>query len=218
MWSDDELWKVLSYPESVYPFSRLVTEAIGEGDLTTLQADGPRWTRETDQGSDWHKRFYDAFDGWSETYQRFVRDEIAPHVGEPVYFQTIPTFRVHQPDNVAVGEFHTDAQYHHPAGEISFWVPLTPAYGTNSVWVADDNDEIHAFVAKPGEVVAFPAISRRHGNLVNTTGQTRVSFDFRCLPVRCLPDASAGRSVNMGMRFLPGEYYHSEPVGREKNR
>lgn len=212
MWSDGELWTVFDYPLADYPFPSLVSDAIEVDDLTAIRTDGPRWTRETDQGSDWHRLFYRAFDGWRETYQRFVREELAPHIGEPFYYQAVPTFRVHQPDNVAVGEFHTDAQYHHPDGEISFWLPLTPAYDTNSVWVADDEDEIHPFVTKPGEVVAFPAVSRRHGNLVNTTGQARVSFDFRCLPVRRLPERSEGRSVNMGMRFVPGEYYHAEVV------
>jgi hypothetical protein len=207
-----ELWRVYDYPVLTYPFPALVAQALDVDELSALRSDDPHWTRETDQASHWHRAFYAAFEQWRPLYNRFVREQVALRLNEPVYFQAVPTFRVHQPGNVAVGEFHTDAQYHHPAGELTFWLPLTDAFGTNSVWVEDDAHHLRPFVAQPGQMVAFEAVSRRHGNLVNTTGRARVSFDLRCLPVRLLPDGPTHRSINAGLRFVPGEYYHAEPV------
>ncbi|MFF5176140.1 hypothetical protein ACFY3U_26425 [Micromonospora sp. NPDC000089] len=208
----DKLWSIDDYPLATYPFPALVGRSLQVDELNALRSDDPRWTRESDQASRWHRSFYAGFEQWRPLYDQFIREQVAPRIGEPVYYQAVPTFRVHQPGNVAVGDFHTDAQYHHPAGEITFWLPLTAAFGTNSVWVEDDDRQLHPFVARPGQVVTFSAVSRRHGNLVNTTGRARVSFDFRCLPVRLLPGGPAGRSVNAGLRFVPGEYYRAEPV------
>lgn|GEM_PF-5967122 len=212
-------WLKVYFSLRDYPFPALVAEAMRAGggsadDLAMLGAGSgqQRWTRSTDQASVWHRRFYDDFPRWRHRYDEFVATRIAPLFDEPVYYQAVPTFRVHLPGNVAVGEFHTDAQYHHPAGEVSFWLPLTRAWGSNSVWVAGPDGRLSAFVAAPGEVVVFDAVRQRHGNLVNTTGRTRVSFDFRCLPVRTFRETWL-RSVNMGLRFVPGEYYNAEPVG-----
>lgn len=207
-----ELWEVFDYPLPKYPFHRVVAQSLAVDDLTSLRSGAPLWTRESDQASQWHRDFYAGFAEWGELYHRFVREQVVPRLSESCYYQAVPTFRVHQPGNVAVGEFHTDADYHHPAGEVTFWLPLTEAYGTNSVWVEDDAHDLRPFVAQPGQMVAFAAVSRRHGNQINTTGKARVSFDFRCLPTRLLPLGAVHRSVNTGLRFLPGEYYHAEPV------
>jgi hypothetical protein len=205
-------WTKFSYSLDEYPFPELVAASISEDDMSSLTSSGPRWTWETDQSSPWHRLFYAGFASWRSTYNNFVRAVIAPHVGEPFYYQATPTFRVHLPGNVAVGEFHVDAKYHHPQGEETFWLPLTDATGTSSVWVADDDDVLHLFEARPGDVMKFSAVTRRHGNKLNTTGRSRVSFDFRCLPVRCLPSIEGPPSEHAKLRFIPGGYYDSEKV------
>jgi hypothetical protein len=44
------------------------------------------------------------------------------------------------------------------------------------------------------------------------------NFDFRCLPARLYRETDA-RSVNMGCRFAPGDYYAAEPCeGRAYRR
>jgi ectoine hydroxylase-related dioxygenase (phytanoyl-CoA dioxygenase family) len=107
-----------------------------------------------------------------------------------------------------VGECHRDADYGHPAGETTFWLPLTPAWLTNSVWLESppESGRYVPVTAGPGEVVTFDAVHIRHGNCVNRTGHVRVSFDFRCLPTRTYRP-SEERSINAGLRFAPGEYY-----------
>jgi hypothetical protein len=211
---------VRPYPLADYPFPTLVAESLGVDDLTDLSADLPRRTWQTDQKSPWHAAFYSGFEAWRDLFAEFVRDVIGPVVGEPFYWQAVPTFRVHLPGNIAVGEFHTDAQYHHPVGERSFWLPLTPASDTCSVWVEDDDGELHAPDVQPGQVVEFSAATRRHGNKVNETGRSRVSFDFRALPVRLLPTVEGLPTEHTKMRFVPGGYYapaaiHGEAASHE---
>jgi hypothetical protein len=118
---------------------------------------------------------------------------------------------VQLPDNLAVGDYHRDAEYCHPAGEVNCWLPLTRAAGSNSVYICEDDGELRRSInAWPGDLVLFDAVNRRHGNEINRARCSRVSIDFRCLPVRLYRDTGA-RSVNMGCRFAPGDYYAAEP-------
>lgn len=204
----------MSYQLSRFPFVAAVRRALEEEDLQALRApDASVWTRATDQSSEWHRRFYRNFDEWRTLYERFVRWIVATHIREPAYFQAVPTVRLHLPGNVAVGEFHTDRDYGHPAGEFTFWVPITHAYGTNSLLLeaSPGSGEYLRINARPGDVIVFEGGTVRHGSVVNTTGQSRVSFDFRCLPVRRFK-ASSERSVNAGLRFVPGEYFAPQPI------
>lgn len=202
-----EPWTVLTYPMAHWPFTRFAAQSLKVNDLSRLTGTGPRWTWQTDQSSSFHQRLYAGFDAWRAAYDRFVRVVIAPHLDEPFYYQAVPTFRVHLPGNVAVGELHTDATYDHPPGEETFWVPLTSAFDTCSVWITDDDGVLRAPDVHPGDVVRFSAVTRVHGNKVNDTERSRVSFDFRCLPARLLPAVNDAVTWHTKMRFVPGEYY-----------
>lgn len=206
-------WQLFEYDLERYPFPDFVAGSLGVDDLTTLAADLPQRTWQTDQQSPWHAPFYTGYPGWRGWYDHLVREVVAPRLGEPCYYQDVPTFRVQLPGNLAVGEFHTDAQYHHPVDEVSFWLPLTPASDTCSVWVEDDAGEYQAVEARPGQVAQFAAATRSHGNVPNETGRSRVSFDFRLLPVRLLPTTEGPPTKHTGLRFVPGEYYATEVVG-----
>jgi hypothetical protein len=46
----------------------------------------------------------------------------------------------------------------------------------------------------------------KHGNKINTTKKTRVSFDFRVIP-KSEYRPSSHNSVNTGLKFKIGEYY-----------
>ena len=206
MISRDTLYSVLRYSLSQYPFPALITELLGEKDLSMLRDEIPLRTRETDQQTRWHQRFYAAREIWGPLYINFVMGFVAAQFAEPFLFQAIPTFRVHLPWNVAVGEYHSDGDYGHPAGERNWWVPLTMAWGTSSVYLEEGKDRRRSIHAWPGDVVVFDAVTRRHGNEMNCEIFSRVSFDFRVLPCRLYRETQA-RSVNMGKRFAPGEYY-----------
>jgi hypothetical protein len=208
----EQPWTLHDYPLIDYPFAELVADELHVDDLTGLSADLPQRTWRTDQQSPWHGLFYDGFTAWCWLFDLFVREVIGPLVGEPFYYQAVPTFRVHLPGNVAVGEVHTDAQYNHPPGEINYWLPLTPAADTASVWIQGDDGMLHAPDVEPGQFVEFSAVTRRHGNKINQTGRSRVSFDFRALPVRLLPLIEGPPTEHTKLRFVPGGYYAAEPI------
>jgi hypothetical protein len=201
---------VVDYPLEAYNFPAIVSKCLGEPELTRVgvRSNLPLRTRETDQKTEWHRAFYETFPIWRATYEAFVRDFVANMFSVEFFYQAVPTFRVHLPGNLAVGEFHRDRDYGHPNREITFWVPLTRADGTNTIWVESGagKGDYAPIAAAPGSVIAFDAGNLRHGNVPNATQETRISFDFRCLPERdCVETAQ--RSVNMGLRFVPGSYY-----------
>jgi len=207
MITPDTLYTVLTYELTQYPFPALITELLGEKDLSFLRDELPLHTRATDQKTRWHERFYATRELWAPLYTDFVMEFVARQFSEPFLVQAIPTFRVHQPGNVAVGEYHSDGDYGHPAGETNFWLPLTRASGTSSVFLEEGPNRRRSISAWPGDVVVFDAIATRHGNEINGERFSRVSFDFRCLPYQLYRGEGEARSVNMGKRFAPGEYY-----------
>jgi hypothetical protein len=212
----NEGYCIARYPLASFDFISAVSRALGQPDLTALSdPDLPLRTRENDQRTAWHHAFYDDFHDHDEFYGRstlrllyraLIGGPIRDLIGEPFYYQAVPTFRVHLPGNLAVGEFHRDADYGHPASERSFWLPLTPAYDTNSLWIGNT-----AVRAEPGDIIMFDAVGELHGNKVNTTGKSRVSFDFRCVPVSSYQPSQA-RTVNTRVAFAPGAYYALDTV------
>lgn len=206
-------WTKFDYDLERWPFPEFVAKSLDVKDLTALRADLPLRTWHTDQQSPWHAPFYEAFGIWRRIFARFVKEVIAPRLGVPCYWQAVPTFRVQLPGNLAVGAFHRDADYNHPLGEVSFWVPMTPAAGTSTVWIADDEGGRWPADARPGEVIQFDAAGRLHGNVINETGRARVSFDFRLIPVDALPAVEGEPTKHSGLRFVPGGYYSRTVVG-----
>jgi hypothetical protein len=202
--------RILTYDQSRYPFADLVREIFGISDLAQIQSSVPleRLTRGTDQSTDLHARFYANNASVLAVYETFVADQIAPLYAERFCYQRVPTFRVQLPNNVAVGDFHVDADYHHPAGECNFWLPLTRCWGNNSIWIERHQGEgdYEPVTLRPGEVLAFDAVHLRHGNKLNDTGAARVSLDFRCIPLSLLP-LTATRSVSYGLPMTVDGYY-----------
>lgn len=199
------------YDVEEYRLAEAVADVMGVQslDLLGVGANYGRFSQATDQSTVFHRRFYDAFPRLEQLYRRFVREVALAIVGEPACFQRVPTFRVHLPGNVAVGEFHTDGDYNHAEGEVNFWVPLTKASDTNTVWIErslGSHDYAPAPPLGPGEVLVFDAVRWSHGNVANQTGATRASFDFRCIPLSCYRPAK-GRTVHTGKRLVIGDYF-----------
>lgn len=200
--------EIVDYDEDAFPFRRLVREHLNVYDLSRLNelidVDGV-FERRTDQSTWAHRRFYEIGDKFHETYRAFVRDFVAPLFGEAVVFQRMPTFRVHLPGNVAVGEFHRDTDYNHSSAAVNLWIPLTPTWGNNSVWIEQDG-EMAAPSLVPGQILLFDGVGLVHGNKLNDTDRTRVSFDIRVVPQsKFVP--SGKKSVNMGVKMEIGGYY-----------
>ena len=107
---------------------------------------------------------------------KFLEDKIKPRFGEEIVYQKIPPFRVHLPGNVSVGEFHKDKHYRDgdwadKVQELNYFVPLTKAYGTNTVWAETEEDlgDYKEIRGEYGECVEWEASKLTHGNKQNIT-------------------------------------------------
>mgnify|MGYP005640056633 FL=1 len=174
-----------------------------------------------DSNTEFHKQFYGKYrEGWNDLvkmYKNFVFEVLFPMVkeltGEEEFaYQTFPSFRVQLPNNVAVVKYHYDSddEHGHPDGEINFVIPLTKMYDTNAIWAESepklgDHKPIEMDV---GEYVCWNFNKCSHGNKINTTGETRVSFDFRILPLSKYIQSNINKlSASTNTKFRLGNYY-----------
>lgn len=206
------------YDISQYPFRQLIEDALGHKDLEQLHTyyDYEPFTMENNSDTVPHNNFYSKIrSGWTDfevLYDKFVKEVVAPIYGsEEFIYQSLPTFRVHLVGNWVVPEFHCDSQlgYNHPDGEINFQVAITDIYGTNATWCESvpGLGDYAPIQMSEGQFAIFYGNKCRHGNMINDTPHTRVSFDFRILPLdKYTPDMSKA-SGTRNMRFIVGEYY-----------
>merc|ERR1719323_2473877 len=97
-------------------------------------------------------------DGFQQTYQHFIRDVIRPHLEEDyIIYECRPGLRVHFAGQPGLTPAHIDADHGHSAWEINFWLPLTKAYGSATLWAESSpgQGDFHAFVSEYGNVVRF---------------------------------------------------------------
>lgn len=198
------------YDTNSYRFAENLEKVFLTKDLSTLHESLETFNVDTDQSSKYHKTFYKLRDDHSffVMFKRFVENEIHPLFDEDILFQKKPTFRIHMKGNLAVGGYHKDRDYNHSEHEINFFVPLTEAFDSNTVWVESEEDkgDFSPMEASYGEYYMWNGANLTHGNKKNDTGRTRVSFDFRVLP-KSKHKASGKKSITQGVPFELGKYY-----------
>jgi hypothetical protein len=212
---------IFRYDLQRFPFPDVIRNYLRTDRLDDLHSDLDLGvlTREKDQSTEFHRAYYDRFDHkFERIYERFLIDVVQPYIGEDIIYQRIPTFRIHLPGNIAVGEFHRDRDYSHADGEINFWVPMTRAWETNTVWIESSEEaaDFRPYPLEVGEVLVFDGVNLAHGNKLNETGKTRVSFDFRVIP-RSHYAPRTDVTINTGVKFEIGGYFaelESAPAGR----
>lgn len=203
--------ELYSYDTDVHNFRSKICEIFENEDLEHLhqQETYKVFNRKTDQSTKWHRKFYDNSAKLNDLYVKFVKEVIQPLFGnESLVYQRIPTFRVHLVGNLSVGEFHRDRDYRHLTNEINFWVPVTNAYGTNTIWIETEEglNDMKPYDVKYGEVLKFNGANLLHGNQINQTEQTRVSMDFRVIPYSdFIPSTS--ESIYTNKKFDIGGYF-----------
>ena len=172
--------------------------------------------RQNDQSTIWHECFYKKIredSSFNNIYTKFLTNVIKPRFNEEIVYQKIPTFRVHLPGNISVGEFHKDKHYRdekwaNQVRELNYFLPLTKAYGTNTIWAETEEDlaDYREIRADYGECVEWSATKLTHGNKQNITSVTRVSFDFRVIPKSRYVESNH-LTINTKIPFGIGGYY-----------
>jgi hypothetical protein len=142
------------------------------------------------------------------------------------YLQAIPNVRIHQPFNCnSVTPFHSDVLYGHSEEESNYWINLTPAFDTNSLWVVDEEqtgylhtalkenrlslEEFEGLAREAAQPIYAPSpgihtfcCARIHGSVLNETDTTRVSIDIRVLRSGCRASVK-GRGSYFRPQWLP---------------
>lgn len=162
----------------------------------------------TDNNTPLHDILYTVFSGESflPTYRKFV-EHLQDLLGEDLIFQKKPTFRIHLPGNLSVGDYHRDRDYGHPFEEINVWLPFTQAKKTATMWMesAYDKGDFRPVELGVGEYLIFDS-GLKHGNEINREGYTRVSMDFRVIPRSLFKDTERV-TANRGHKLTLGQYY-----------
>lgn|GEM_PF-1740219 len=166
-------------------------------------------TRETDQKGEHMTDLYScAYNNqrpaFMLAYLKFLEEVVQPLFGESIVYQKLPSLRIHMPGNRAVGEYHSDSKYGHLAEAVNFWVPATDAYGTNALFVQTSHDkEPLPRTVDYGQYMVFDGVHLPHGNELNDTNNTRVSFDFRVIPESQFKPSDKV-SINTSLAFKAG--------------
>ena len=209
--------KKIKYDIKKYNFAKKIKEIYEVKDISMIHKEWKLAKKydllnnvKEDQSTVYHKHFYENIfsTSWSEIYHSFIHDIIRPIFDEAILYQTIPTFRIHQPANIAVAAFHKDSDYSHSIHEVNFYLPLTNAYGNNTVWVESKpgEEDFSPMEGKLGDVWMWDGANLLHGNKINDTNFSRVSVDFRVLPMSKYVDNNK-TSVTNNTKMIVGEYY-----------
>ncbi|WP_442782679.1 hypothetical protein [Collimonas fungivorans] len=201
---------IVKYDIERYPFARIVASHLKCSNLAAIHHvhQYPRFDCAIEQSTELHHRLYAIGKEFFDVYGRFIRDQIAPMIGDEIVYQARPNFRFQLPGNVAVSGFHRDRDNHHHTAEINFWVPLTPVSEHTAVWIesSEGKQDFHPYVAQYGEILVFDGANLMHGNVVNESQVTRFSFDFRAVPARLFENTGM-RSVNTEVPMSVGCYF-----------
>jgi hypothetical protein len=183
-------------------------------------------TIDNDTKTAFHQKYYKSehYDQMVSLYHNFVKDCVIPlfDCDDTVFvIQKEPTFRINLPNNSALGVrptmqdptdrigIHCDADYNHPDGEINFMLTFGKQFGTNSCYVetAPGSDEFYPIEMNYGEFFSFYGNKCRHFNKKNDTGMSRVSIDFRVMPISKYNEECNKKSLHSDRPFLIGGYY-----------
>lgn len=198
-------------------------------------------TFDNDQNSRVHRTYYDSplYEQFVKEYHEFVRNEVLPMFKERRFaVQKEPTFRVSMPNNSAIGKtksdleapestieeeqigLHCDGQYQHPSGEINIFLGFTETFGSNGMYFESSPgaDDFRPVDLKNGQFFHFYGNQCRHYNKSNATGQTRVSVDFRVIPMSQYDDEAQSQvsSVHSKRKFVLGGYYTLVDLDEDK--
>ncbi|WP_051907948.1 hypothetical protein [Flavimarina sp. Hel_I_48] len=186
--------KIIDFDKEEFPFHKIIADYIDTTALDSLSSANmtPEGTNSYYKNMEQHpifKKMYQKLGGdegqwFYKLYQRFIVEVIRPHYNEAIYYQRKPSHRILFKDIKGEARFHKDSDYGHSSDEVNYWLPQTEAFETNSIWIEQhlEKGDYEPVSLKVGQCLQFNGANFRHGAFRNSTGKTRVSFDFRIIP------------------------------------
>lgn len=211
---------ILKYDKTKYDFRDIVKKCFKVDNLSEVHKNNPEYDIFKTFGPDvktwYHENFYKYLKTdengkeMQEIYNKLIKEVILPYLGlESALVQKFPSFRVQLPGNIAVAKMHTDNSLGHPVGEVNFTYSFTDMFGTNSIWI-EKMPRMKDFIPieqKENSISSFNANLCMHYNKLNETGKTRMSMDFRVLPLNYYDKEKVLSSHSTKQKFVDGGYY-----------
>ena len=223
---------IINYDIEKYPFKKIVSEILGVDDLYNIHKAhyDDNFKRENYikgvggalQSTFFHKKFYENSKKFCILYRVFNKDVITKIYDEDILYQTIPTFRVQAYNSVSVigldhnenskelgiEGLHRDKDYNHSNEEENYFLPFVDTNKHNAIWAESkpDKADYSPFILKYGQVKKWNGANLMHGNVVNTSGESRVSVDFRVLPISKF-DGKKRETLTQKIKFEIGGYW-----------
>lgn len=207
--------RVIDLPNTMLGFHNVVEQGLHRVLAKAHEHAGHTRTRAEDQNHPIIRAFYQAFNAapraggrnpYKARYKQLV-DYVAHDllwIGQSALYQAVPACRVQQPGHVAVGEWHKDTLNGHSEHEINVFVPLWDTVEANTIHI-NTGDGPTAYPLKRGQVLLFMGGLWEHSNVINTSWEGRVSFDFRLL--RRQHYVPGGASIKGARTFELGSYW-----------
>ena len=158
--------------------------------------------------------FYETSDIIKETYTEFIKKIISPLFSEEIYYQVIPTFRFHFPNQKGYDwedRYHTDIMLGHPPYEFNLWIPFTNVYSTNSMRlmpfteskkvIESCNKDFELFAEKTQYDEAFIHELKKSSSPLEMNYGDFIIFDPRCLHCTQYNDTKDTR-ISMDIRII----------------
>lgn len=207
--------KIINFDKTTFKLLETVQDHFKQNDLEQLHKDviHTLYSKSQDQSSTIHKKFYEIYEKeeFLKEYDKLIKDFIRPLYTEQIVYQKKPTFRIHMPGNVAVGEFHKDKDYSHSSNELNYWLPFTKAFDTNTVWIESEENkkDFKPYELEYGQILVFQGAILEHGNKPNQTDVSRVSIDFRVMPFSLYDEKEqlAKKSTHLSIPMTIDNYY-----------
>jgi hypothetical protein len=211
----------LKYDNSKYDFRDIVKKCFNIDNLSEVHKNNPNYDVFKSFGPDvqtwYHETFYnylktnDNGKDMQKMYDNLIEEVILPYLGiNEALVQKFPSFRVQLPGNIAVAKIHTDNSLGHPIGEINFTYSFTDMFDTNAIWI-EKMPRMKEFIPieqKENSISSFNANLCMHYNKLNKTGKTRMSMDFRVLPLNYYDKEKVLSSHSTKQKFVDGGYYN----------
>jgi hypothetical protein len=211
---------LLKYDNLKYDFRNFAKKCFGIDDLSKVHKNNPNYDIFKEFGPDvqtwYHNKFYnylketDEGEKMQKIYDNLIKEVILPYLDlDSALVQKFPSFRVQLPENIAVAKMHTDNSLGHPIGEINFTYSFTDMFDTNAIWI-EKMPRMNEFIPieqKENNITSFNANLCMHHNKLNETGKTRMSMDFRVLPLNYYNEDKVLSSHSTSQTFVDGGYY-----------
>ena len=158
--------------------------------------------------------FYETSDIIKKSYVEFIKKVVSPLFSEKIYYQIVPTFRFHFPNQKGYhweDRYHSDIMLGHPPFEFNLWIPFTKVYSTNSMRLMPYKESIKLMEFCNNDFELFAKKTQYDENFRNKLKQESspldmnygdfIIFDPRCLHCTQYNDTKDTR-VSMDIRII----------------